>query len=335
MRRESMIWLPLLALALLPLGACNDTETTGPEDTRMAAMSVYLTDAPGDVDAVYLEILGITLQGNGEESVSLLTESTDLIPITDLLGEPQLLAADQELNPATYSQIRFIVGDAVLVSTDGTVYVKGDPVLPEGLDGAPMGALQCPSCSQSGLKVKIPNDQIDVGEGASALVLDFDVAQSFGHRAGNSGKWVMHPVIHGTLVEDSNGDGDVGGEVADVRSILGTVGLATGITIPECPDGEARGVKDFIPTATANDLLDGEGNPLVKSGVVAEEGTFQIGALAPATYTLGYVGALELGAMQLTFTATVDPAEVTVAGEDVSGVVYTIQSAGCEAVPGG
>ncbi len=335
MRREPVRWLPLGVLALLILGACDDTDTTGPGDSQKASLSVYLTDAPGDVDAVWLEILGISLQGNGEGSVDLLTEPTPLIPITDLVGTTQLLVADVELDPALYSQLRLIVGDAVLVSTDGTVYVKGDPVLPPGLEGAPMGELQCPSCSQSGLKVKVPSDAIDVGEGASGLVIDFDVAQSFGHRAGNSGKWVMHPVIHGTLVEDSNGDGDVGGEVGDVRSILGTVVLASGVTIPKCPDETDRGVEDFIPTATANDLLDGEGNPIVKSGVVAAEGTFQIGTLAPAEYTLGYVASLDLTTAQLTFSATVIPTGVTVADEDVSGVVYTIESAECTPVTGG
>jgi hypothetical protein len=31
--------------------------------------------------------------------------------------------------------------------------------------------------------------------------VDFDVAESFGKQAGQSGKWVMHPVLKGSVVE--------------------------------------------------------------------------------------------------------------------------------------
>ncbi len=333
MRHKRISWLPFLAVILLGMSACNEDDLTNPGDNGgKAALSVYLTDAPGDVEAVWVVIQGITLQGNGSGPVQLLDAPTDLIPLTDLVGTTQLLVTDAELDPAAYSQVRLLVGDAVLESTDGTVYVKGDPVLPEGLEGAPLGELQCPSCSQSGLKVKIPNDAVELGEGASALVLDFDVAQSFGHKAGNSGKWIMHPVIHGMLVEDSGGDGETGDDIDAVNGIRGTVALAEGVTIPECPEGQARSVQDFIPMATATTLVDGEGMAIERTGVVASDGTFEIGVLAPDTYTLGYEGTLDLETVQLVFTATVDPAQAVISnveGEDVEGVAYVIQSATC------
>ena len=47
----------VVTLALsLSLGACEDSSIAGPEDGK-ASLAVYLTDAPGDVEAVWLEPL--------------------------------------------------------------------------------------------------------------------------------------------------------------------------------------------------------------------------------------------------------------------------------------
>jgi len=326
MEGKTMRWIaPLVAAAFLFLTACDESGVSGTGDGT-ASLSVYLTDAPGDVDAVWVEILGITLQGGEDGPVQLLGAPTDLVLLTDLVGTTQLLVADAELDPSTYGQLRLQVGDAILLSSEGTVYVKGDPVLPMELEGAPAGELQCPSCSQSGLKITIPGDEIELEEGESALVVDFDVAQSFGHKAGNSGKWVMHPVIHGTLTDQPASALAIRGNVA-----LGVDSENNPITIPQCPEGEARTIQDFIPTATINGLLDGDGNPIVRTAEVAEDGSFGIGFLVPGTYTMGYVGALTLGDWVLSFTASVEPGEVSLVDVPFEEVDYIIASAQCAA----
>jgi hypothetical protein len=171
---------------------------------------------------------------------------------------------------------------------------------------------------------------MEVEEGAAAMVLDFDVSQSFGHKAGNSGKWVMHPVIHGTLVGDADGDGDVLDDLGLANSISGTVALADGVTFPTCATAGLRGFPDFIPTAASTDLLDGEGQPMVWSGTVAEDGTFLIGFLPQGSYDMAYVETMTLGQEQLSFQATVSQGQVTMEGMDVTGVTYTITSAQCQ-----
>lgn len=321
MERRPKSWVPLmLAAMLLPISACDDNGVSGTDGKT--SLSVYLTDAPGDVESVWVEILGITLQ-DSEGPHELLDAPTELILLTDLVGTTQLLVKDAEMDPTNYSQLRMKIGDAVLLSKEKTVYVKGEPALPEGLEGLPQGTLQCPSCSQSGLKVTIPGDGMDVPEGDVTLVLDFDVSQSFGHKAGKSGKWVMHPVIHGTISTRM----DISGTVA-----LQTDGTGTPtVSFPTCPgESTPRTLQDFIPTATLTGVVDGDGNPIMWSASVAEDGTFVIGFLPPGTYDMGYEGSIVLGDNVLTFTADVEPDEVTLDNASFDQMVYTITSADCQ-----
>jgi hypothetical protein len=307
--------LALASTLFLAVTACDD-DPTDPADGDVR-LNVQLTDAPGDVAAAWLKIDRIYLQG-GDGPVDLLTEPTELIEITELVGTAVLLVEDFPLEPGSYGQLRFVIGGGVLESDDGTVYVLGDVDHPDGLEAG--GVLQCPSCQQSGIKVTLPGDELELGDGETTVTLDFDVSQSFGHRAGNSGRWVMRPVIHGTWVE---------GGPALGPGVRGQVDLAEGVTIPACPAGTARSVEDFVPVATATTLVDGDGFALVRSGVTAADGTFVLGPLAPDTWDLGFVGTLELEGAALTFEASAAPTQALVADADVTGVTYTISSASC------
>jgi hypothetical protein len=303
----------------------------------MTNLSVFLTDRPGEVDAVWVEILQISLHSEEEGPTDLLDEPTELILLTALVDEVQPLVENTEVAASTYNQLRLLVGDAVLLSTEPKLYVKGDPdlsVLELEVDPAELeqGELHCPSCSQSGLKVKLASGDVELEEGAAGMVLDFDVAQSFGHKAGNSGKWVMHPVIHGTLTADEDGDGSVTDDLGTAAAIQGTVGLdpTNPISIPDC-GGQARSIQDFIPIATAQTLVDDQLQPLVFSGVVGEDGSFKIEFLEPDAYTMG-VAPVNLGDYELVFTALAEPAQVTLGEGEVKDVQYTIQAAVCNQV---
>lgn len=320
--------LPAAALSLaLTLGAvaCDDDEPTGPAGDGTTSLSVLLTDAPGAVEAVWVDISEIYLQGD-EGAVVLLDEPTGLIEITDLVGTSRTLVTDAEVDASSYGQLRMVVAGAVLETESGDVYTTGGAEHPEGLEAT--GNLICPSCAQSGLKVVIPHD-IDLEEGAAALLLDFDVAQSFGHPAGNSGNWVMRPVVHATLVADENGDGIP--DIEQAGSIVGTVALADGVVMPECPAGTPRSVQDFVPMATAQTLVDDEAAPIVRTGAMLDGGGFVMSYLSPDTYTMGYQAEITLDGATLGFTATVDPTEVVVTEGEFDGVAYTITAASCQA----
>ena len=87
---------PLAVLALASIAfasaACSDDPTDPATDGRNL-LNVLLTDAPGDVAAVWVEIERIYLQG-GDGPVELLDEPTELIELTELVGTAVPLVED-------------------------------------------------------------------------------------------------------------------------------------------------------------------------------------------------------------------------------------------------
>lgn len=315
-----------IALALVPLvaGACDDSLTD--EDSGDATLSVFLKDAPGDVDRVWLEIEDVLLVGDGGQ-LSLLDGPTELIEVSELTESAAALVEDRVIDPGTYSQVRLVLSGAVLQAGE-SVYSFGEVEPPEEL--AATGSLQCPSCAQSGIKVKLA-DAFTLDEGENGFLLDFDLSQSFGHQAGQSGKWIMHPVVHGTVADpDDIEDGMSGGR------IMGTVSVAeTTLEVPAC-GGSERTLADFVPTATAATLVDDEGAPLLFMGATAPGAsgfTFKINVSGPDTYALGYAAETVFDTEQLVWTATVSPESVPVGDDGVAGeAAYTVTAVSCTEV---
>jgi hypothetical protein len=324
-------WSALLVAALIPAG-CDDTLTEPGFDegpgTDMALLSVYLTDAPGDVVEAWVDVVDVVLVGGEGGPVSLLDEPTGLIDVLELRDDAQILVADKEVEPGSFSQIRFILGGAVLKASSGDqegVYSFGGAEHP---NGDPItGILQCPSCAQTGIKVLFPG-ALDLEAGSNGLLLDFDVAQSFGRQAGQSGRWVMRPVVKGVLASPAEIEG---GELG--AAIQGTVTLAENgdpVEIPEC-GGAERTLADFLPAATSVNLTDTDDQPFRFVGETDEGGAFEIRVWEDDAYDLGYVEEVVLDGATLHWTAEVEPASVIVEdGEDVVGVIYTITGASCQ-----
>ncbi|HYJ79200.1 MAG TPA: hypothetical protein VEW03_06350, partial [Longimicrobiaceae bacterium] len=133
------------------------------------------------------------------------------------------------------------------------------------------------------------------------------VSQSFGHQAGASGRWVMHPVLAATAVGFSG-------------SIAGTVALAQGVALPTC-GGAAVSLATFAPRAVAG--LDSV------SATVAATGAYSM-AVVPGTYTMTYAPQYSFtNGDSLAVAATPAPATATVTGGATTTVNYTISSATC------
>ncbi len=320
-----------LALAL-GTAACADSGTDPIDEPGdgTATLSVFLTDAPGDVAGVWIEIDDIILQGGPEGPLSLLDEPVGPVSLLDLQDDVMLLVEEMELEPGTYSQLRFRLGGAVLETVGGSVYAFGGMEHPDGIPAT--GTLMCPSCAQSGLKVTFPGG-IVIEEGHSGILLDFDVAQSFGRQAGQSGRWVMRPLIKGVAGDPGDFDG------SPFARIEGTVALAvdpdTGepvVALPVCGVGEGavtRTLADFVPRATTTTVLD-EGEPIPFVGSTTAAGAFHVNVLHEDTYALDHWNEIVLNGWILSWQAQVSPASVAVEeGEVVGGVTYTITAASC------
>jgi Domain of unknown function (DUF4382) len=299
------ILLPLVAV--LALGACSDG--TGSNGAR--TVSIRLHDAPGDLKEAWVKVSQVSLQGTSSADsasgrVVLVSTATDWINLTQLTGGSFATLVNNAQVPAgRYSQLRFVVCDAYVITKDNKVYATQGATLPAGVTAT--GQLQVPSGCSSGLKVKLPNGGVDLAEASQIVSVDFDVSQSFGHQAGNSGKWVMHPVMTATSV------GFAGG-------IAGTMAVAQGVTLPTC-GGSAVTVATFSPRAVA-------GADSV-SGAVSAAGTYAM-AVVPGTYTMTYAPEYTFtNGDSLTVAAAPSVPTATVAAGATSTVNYTISSATC------
>lgn len=329
--RSRRLLATLAAVALFPLLAgCEDGATATAPDGD-ATLSVRLTDADGPVESVWIDVTELRLSGGPDEAapsegggggVTLLSDAEDDDPSNDGSSDLLELSPDEVhdlVSGATvpagiYGQLRLVIGAAVLETADG-LYLKGDPdlsALPPEIAAKPeAGTLRCPSCSQSGLKITPPGGALELESGSSTLVLDFDVPESFAHPAGNSGAWVMRPVIVASRLEAAG-------------TVSGTVATAGGVSLPACGGG-APTVADFLP-----ELRSVDDPETVKSGTVAEDGSYEIAFVPSGDWTATYADSVEVdGGAFLRFDATASPTEVTIEPDADATVDYTITSATC------
>lgn len=274
----------LLTVALLPVMGCGGGE---------GKVSLLMTDAPGDdLKTAVVTISEIYLQGGGDDDESddiekagnddkggrvVLLDEPVTVSLLELANKTSELVTDAVVPNGDYSEIRFVItgGYVEAKNADGstTIFASSDDYegLPEGAEVG--GRLQMPSYSSSGLKVKF-TEKLSIEGEQKILLVDFDVAQSFGKEAGGSGRWVMSPVIKAA-------------EVTASGSINVTLTKASDVTLPVV-DGEQVTLGDFravmINAAGSREelaLVDGNG-----------DGTFEASFkfLIPGTFSLSVAG---------------------------------------------
>lgn len=216
----------LVALALgLPLmvAGCDDSGT----DAEFGEVTLQLTDAAGEeVTEAWVTFTDVYLQGeNGDQDpaggrVYLLEEMSESFELTSLANDIADLVEDEEVPTGTYGQLRVVLSGGCIETDDGSVYASDDSYT---RCGTPTGELRMPSMQQSGVKVLLNGLQVTGGQ--HVLLLDFDVEDSFGHAAGQSGAWVMTPVIHTSEI------GLTGG--VEVTLDTGEVSLPDGVELAD------------------------------------------------------------------------------------------------------
>lgn len=206
MPRLSVRALALLgaALAVLTVAACDDDGDT-PLAPQRGALTLLLTDAPGDIRKAVVTIEKIYLQPDSNYDATadrvILMDDPITVDLLTLADTTQTLVDSLSIPAANYAQLRFVISGAYiavegadtasrLIYATSTTYAG----LPSGT--TPDGQLITPSWGSSGLKVQLPGNALTiVDDSTTTLLIDFDVSQSFGKAAGQSGKWIMSPLI--------------------------------------------------------------------------------------------------------------------------------------------
>lgn len=160
----------LTATMLLFIAACNkdDNETTG-----TANMSIRMTDAPGNYDAVYIDVQQVEITGAAGAATTL-SVNAGIYNLLDFANGADTLIASGSLQAGEISQVRLILGPNNSVVVDSVSY-----------------PLSTPSAQQSGLKLQVHKTLL---AGVSyMLLLDFDAYQSI--VVEGNGSYSLKPVI--------------------------------------------------------------------------------------------------------------------------------------------
>jgi hypothetical protein len=269
-------------LLALTVAACDD----GTDAPEAGTMTLLLTDEPGDITQAIVTIERVEMVGDGEAEV-LLDEpfTTDLLTLSNDFAT---LVDEVTVPGGSYAQLRFVIPEACIVVEDVGTYAS------DGFDdcGPADGELQLPSFDASGLKVNLPGGAQEIDGDAHIILVDFDVSQSFGQQAGNSGRWVMTPVIR---ADDFSASGGITVELTVPDSVdLDAIGASLAdfqvrIDTEEAPQPFTDDDQDGTYTATFSLLLpDAEYEislPELKDGVTAFD--FTLSPDAAQTVTLG------------------------------------------------
>ena len=183
-------------IASLAIAGCNSIDSD-----RTGKVSLHLTDAPGDILAAVVTVSSVHLLG--DDGAVLVFDDPYTTDLIDLAGTTAVVVQDVEVPNGQYKEIRFVItgGYIEVDNGDGSSSFFASSPDYEGLPAGVInpGNLQMPSFGSSGLKVKLPGNGLLVNFENYIILADFDASASFGHPAGNSGQWVMHPAIKVTV----------------------------------------------------------------------------------------------------------------------------------------
>lgn len=264
------------AFALVTTGCGNNSGVT-----------IKLTDAPGDFKAAVVTISEVYLQGEGGRVV--LSSEAKTTNLVTLANDTADLVKDAVVPEGKYSELRFVISGAYIEveQADGSTLIYATDAhysgLPAGAQVA--GTLQTPSFSSSGLKVKFDGD-VEVAGEQKVILVDFDVAQSFGKERGQGDKWVMKPVVKGADITFSG-------------SVNVTLAKNAGVVLPML-DGKLLTLADFQATLTAETNSDGAADAAPEVIALTDangDGVFEASFkyLVPGNYTIAFTGPAGVG----------------------------------------
>lgn len=256
--------LALVSVATL-VGCKKDGTTNDGTDVKM-----MLTDAPGDFDAIYLDVEAVRVHTDAQGWVTY-NSNLGVINILDYTNGEATLLADMHLEAnAHVNQIRLVLGSNNSIIVDGQTY-----------------ALSTPSAQQSGLKINL--DHTFSGGGDFTWTLDFDAAQSIVTQG--NGSYQLKPVVR-LIVDNETAiaiNGNTGGSVDIDLDGDGTIDIdadeETAVIINGSVTGNISGSISNIGGLAIVTATNTSTNTSV-STVTSLSGNFQLSAVHTGTYTI-------------------------------------------------
>jgi len=148
-----------------------------------ARLQVFLTDDPGNYQAVYIDVKDVQINVTGDTDngwQSLQGVNAGVYDLLRLVNDEDTILADAQIPSGKLHQIRLVLGSENYVKLQGTTELI---------------KLETPSAQQSGLKLNVQYEVTD--ERLYTILLDFDVAKSI-VKTGN-GKYMLKPTIRAIL----------------------------------------------------------------------------------------------------------------------------------------
>src|SRR5687768_8292827 len=148
--RRPQVGAALVLAALAMLASCDDGANPG----STTALSIKLTDAPGDIQHAIVTITEIHLVGRDGRLV--LRDEPYTADLLTLAGATADLVTDAEVPSGTYNELRFLIsGACIAVETEsgGTDIYTTTDYDSDQCGGPATGTLIAPSYAESGLKV--------------------------------------------------------------------------------------------------------------------------------------------------------------------------------------
>ena len=176
--KKNVLMVAICLIAILGFLGCSDENDKLDNTSRL---KLKLVDSPGDYEEVNVEIIDVLYNSTEDEggwtSITPDGFTPIIVDLTELIGGNDLLLSDVIIPSGMLQQIRLVLGD------NNTLVIEGE--------AGPID-LDTPSAQQSGLKLKL-NTELEPGY-SYTFILDWDVQKSI-VKAGNSGKYILKPVI--------------------------------------------------------------------------------------------------------------------------------------------
>ncbi len=219
---KSLFYVSCFSLLVLLMPSCTKDTSNG---KGQAHLSVMMTDAPANYDAVMVDVVGIEVFGSDNVAVAL-TPKAGVYNLLDLSNGIDTLIATGDIEPGTISQIRLILGPNNSVTVDGVVY-----------------PLSTPSAEQSGLKLQV--HQTFEPDISYSILLDFDASQSI-VMTGN-GAYKLKPVIRTIDVAIT---GAIKGSITPIGANVIVTATANGVSYSSVTNLDGEFVISGLPAGT-------------------------------------------------------------------------------------